>query len=155
MDIETTSRGIVDRLNDAEIESIRRILNTDSIYIAGCVGGGVHGDIEPSPSAPCGRVVAPLSPLEIERIRHLLQRHGHSRRVLFQGQQQQQRHQQPWQQAVLEAKSSVDSDQTEFRQSTHAWCVSHKKEDASGPAGLVDRIIGGIIIGFQMFTYYL
>ena len=55
---------------------------------------------------------------------------------------------------MLEAKASVDSDETEFLKSTHAWCVS-KEIDTNKPEKEIDRIIGAIIIGFQMFTYYL
>lgn len=113
----------------------------DGIMADGGVGGGC--DFVEMPSAEYHS--HQLTPLEIARIRRIL---SNSSRGLFQEQQQCE--------PVLETKASVDSEHTEFMDSTHAWCISKETEiETKKPEKRMDRIIGAMIICFQLFTYYL
>jgi len=126
-------------------------VNGDDGVIVDDGGDGGCGYVE-MPSAFCSSVDQ-LSTLEIAKIRRILNNNNNSinRHDTFRQPQQQQQQQR---RLMLEAKASVDSDETEFRKSTHAWCVS-KEIDTNRPEKEMDRIIGAIIIGFQMFTYFL
>jgi len=51
------------------------------------------------------------------------------------------------------SNKSIDSDYPEFGESTHAWAVF--ADDPKKRAGVSERLVGTIIIVFQLFTYYI
>lgn len=48
---------------------------------------------------------------------------------------------------------SVDSDYPEFTESTHAWAVF--ADNPQKRAGSMERVVGTLIIAFQLFTYWI
>lgn len=71
-----------------------------------------------------------LSPLEIARLRQLLLTNNN-----------------------IDNDDDADSDYTEFAETTHAWAVFADKPEKR--ATKLDRVVGSVIICFQLFTYYL
>ena len=69
--------------------------------------------------------ISSLSPLELARLRLLL----------------------------LNNDNDADSDYSEFAETTHAWAVF--ADNPEKRATKLDRLVGSIIIVFQLFTYYL
>lgn len=49
--------------------------------------------------------------------------------------------------------TDADSEYTEFAETTHAWAVF--ADNPEKRATKLDRFVGSVIIGFQLFTYYL
>ena len=80
---------------------------------------------------------SPLTPSEIATLRVLLQRNNNDLQSLAAG----------------TALLSLDSDYPEFGESTHAWAVF--AGDPRKRAGIGERMVGTIIIVFQLFAYRL
>ncbi|KAL9187710.1 hypothetical protein ACHAXT_006088 [Thalassiosira profunda] len=117
----------------------------------GGVGGGNGTDASDYVEMPS---IAPLSPHEIAVIRRFLNSGDRG------GLSKEERSQTPMQdeqfRSSLQSAPSAESEQSEFRQTSHAWLIREESDRAAlKQRNRIDRVVGALIVGFQLFTYYL